>query len=275
MNPIVSVVAQMINFLIFAYILHRLLVKPVRAMMAKRKAAMEADLRQAETLKKEAEMLKAEAEKHEQDLEAQRDGILKEAREKADAHRREVLKQAEDQGRAKLERFRRLLNQERGELIETVNDDLRDTILEVAHAIVGDDAGALTDRAIERVEALLGELSSDDLAGAREALKEDGAAVKVRTAQALSDEQFERLKGVVAAKVEDDGLEIAVEEAPDLLAGIEVIVGHLSLAAHWRGVIDAALEQAAERDRKAQPQDDAQPEGVAAEAEPQVEQKES
>ena len=237
-------VGQIINFIIFVVILYYLLYRPVGRILKERKDTMEAELRQAEKLRAEAEEARAEAQKHEQELDAKRDGILKEATEQAEAHRKAVLKETENQARARLDRFRRVLKQERDDLLKGIKDELRGTILHVAGAVVGDDAGRLADRAIDRIEALLGEMSPEDIERTRKEMAAQGEAAQVRSAGPLSEEQLGRLEKVLTDKLGGEKVEIEVGEDPSLVAGLEVTVGHVRLAAHWQGVIDEAMKQA-------------------------------
>jgi len=243
MNPIVQTIAQIVNFLIFVVILYFLLVKPVRKVMQERKDAMETDLRDAENKLAAAEKLRQEAQTAAEELAAQRDAVMQEAREQADAQGRELLKQTEEQARDRLERFRRIMEQEREHLLDNVADDLRDTIVEVAGAVLNDASGRLADSGIERVEALLDGMSDEDRGAARKALAGRDNRVEVRSAGPLDDEQAGRLKTILAEKLGVESIKFDVSEDPSLLAGIEVAIGHVNIEAHWRGVIDEALAQ--------------------------------
>ncbi len=234
-------IGQIVNFIIFVVILYYLLYRPVGRILKERKDAMEADLRKAEKLHEEAEQARAETQKREKELEEKRDAILKEAKEQAEKHRKEVLKATEDQARARVDRFRRVLKQERDDLLDKITDELRDTILHVARAAIGDDSSRLADRAIERVEALLEEMSDEDLARARKALDGQDDPAQVRSAAPLDEDQQNNLKKILAKKLGLKQIELAVEEDPSLLAGLEVTLGHINLTAHWRSIIDEAM----------------------------------
>ena len=234
---------QIVNFIIFVVILYYLLYRPVGRILKERKDAMEADLRKAEELRAAADKARAEADQREKDLEDKRDAVLKEARDQAEAHRKEVLKKTEDQARARVDRFRRVLKQERDELLENVTDELRGTILHVARAVIGDDTQRLTDQAIERVEALLADLSADDLADARAAMQDKAQPALVRSAAPLNEKQQGRLRKTIEDKLDLKKIEMTIAEEPALLAGLEVALGHVSLTAHWQSVIDDALRR--------------------------------
>lgn len=235
--------AQIANFLIFVALLYHLLYKPVGRIMKQRRDDMEAERRAAEQKLREAEQIRAETEKQAKELEETREGILKEARDQAEAQRKELLQQAEDQARERLERFRRIMEQERVELLDEIGDDLRDTIVHVAGTVLSDAQCDLADRALQRVETLLDSLSTDELDGARNALATLGNRVSVRSAEAMTDGQRERLTKMLADGLGVDEIALDVEKDPTLLAGMTVTLGHIQLEAHWRAIIEGALRR--------------------------------
>jgi F-type H+-transporting ATPase subunit b len=242
MNIYLKIAAQALNFLLFAWLLSRFLIKPVRQMMKKRHNEMEADRQKAEEMRTEADRIREKAEAAARDLENKRDGVLKEAREQAEAERKKQLEQADQQGQERIERFRRIIEQERDELMTKVSDDLRQTILAVSGAALKDAAGALTDRAIDRLGAQLDDLSDADRDTARQAVAADQPAVKVLSATPLDEEQADRLRSLLGDTFGAENVELDVEEDESLLAGIEVHLGHLRVQAHWRREVDEALK---------------------------------
>ena len=65
----------------------------------------------------------------------------------------------------------------------------------------------------------------------------------VRSATALTDDQLNRLRSVLSDKLDIKNLDLEVGEDPSLVAGLEVALGHIQLEAHWRGMIDEALQK--------------------------------
>jgi len=234
-------VGGILSFVVFVVILYYLLYRPVGRILKERKDAMEADLRKAEQLNAEAQQARADADQHEKELEEKRDAIIKQATDQAEKHRKDVLKETEQQARARIERFRRVLKQERDDLLDNVTDDLRTTILHVARAVIGDDA-RLTDRSLDRIESLLNEMSGEDLESARKALDNPAHSLETRSAAPLSPEQQGRLKKILAAKLGTEEFDLDLKDDPSLLAGIDLTLGHINLAAHWQSVVDEALQ---------------------------------
>ncbi len=243
MNPILQVIAQIVNFVAFVVILYYLLVKPVRKVMKERRDEMEAERRDAEKKLEEAEKLRGEAEAAAKELEDTRESILKEAREQAGARRKELLEQTEALARDRLERFRRIMEQERNELLDEITAELRDTIVTVAGSVLGDASEALADRALGRIEKLLEDMPDKEVEGARKALDKLDNRVPVRFVGTLTDDQLDRLRKALREKLGIKGVELEVTEDPSLLAGLQVTLGHVQLEAHWRGVIDEAMKK--------------------------------
>lgn len=239
-----SYFGYLLTFLVFVGVLYYLLYKPVGRILRERKEKQDEALRKAEQLRAEAEEIRGAAAKAQETLDAKREGILDETREQAEAERKELLKTAEDQARARIERFRRLMTQEREELLGELRGELRETILSVAHAMIGGDHAVFVERALRKVEDLLKDVSDGDVKAVRRALSEEGQPVSVTTASPLEDKDEDRLRDMFAERfdMDDDEIRLKVSEDASLAAGFEIVVGPLSLSANWRDAIDEALK---------------------------------
>jgi F-type H+-transporting ATPase subunit b len=233
---------QILNFIIFVVVLYALLYKPVRRMMQERQHEMEEKLRQAEELHNEAVRLRAETEARAESLPVERERILREAREEAEAYQRAQQELAEAQGRERLQRFRRVMEQERGEMLERITGELGATITEVTSAIMRDAGLDLNDRAVARIEGLLDDLPSEDRETARAAVRAQEQRVRVRAAHTLNDNQRERLRAAIAERLELPDVTLNEVVDPSLLAGIEVTLGPVNLDAQWRTVVEEAIK---------------------------------
>ena len=237
------IIGYAVTFLVFVAILHFLLYKPVRRIMEERQSEMAADREKAEAMRAEAEKLREEAEERTRALDAKRDELLNTAREEAEERRRELLDEAETQGRERLERFRRVMEHEREQLLEKIRDELRDTIVKVAASALSDAGASLTERAMDRVEELLKQLSDEEKKQATEALDETDGRVRVRSANPLEEETKKRLSEMLAGHLDRKQIELDVSGDPDLLAGMEVTIGAINLEAHWRRIVEEALRE--------------------------------
>lgn len=242
MNAFWTYVGQILNFLIFIAILHYLLYKPVSRIMKQRRDEMASDLKEAEEKRKEAGQIRLQAEQSARELEDKRDSVLREAREQAEREREDMITQAEQAGRDRLRRFRRVMQQERDDLLESVSDDLSQTIVKVAGSVLADASAQLVDRSLERIEELLDGFSDEEADRARQALAEN-TAVRVKAAGGLDAKHEKRLRSLIEGRLSVRDFDIKSERDDSLVAGIEVTIGHLQLEAHWRSTIDEALQE--------------------------------
>jgi F-type H+-transporting ATPase subunit b len=243
MNPWI-IAAQAVNFLIFCLIMHRLLYRPVRQMLEQRRQEMEQDRRAAEQARQEAQDLKEEAEERQRHLDEKREEILQQARDDAEEERRQRLDELDAEADKRLERYRRRLERERREAFEALAGELRGGLVALTRAVLGAEQADLTDRSLERLGTLLADCSEEERAQARDQLSDD-ATVNVRSAVELGDAQEKRLRKLVEEHlgVEDIELDVATDES--LIAGVEITAGPLHVQAHWRQVLDEALERRA------------------------------
>lgn len=91
---VVSMVANLINFIVMAGILTFLLYKPVKRILQARSERVEGEMKDAAHSKASAAELKAEYEKKVRDIETERAAILDEARKTANEKREQILETA-------------------------------------------------------------------------------------------------------------------------------------------------------------------------------------
>ena len=236
-------VGLIVSFVIFVAILYYLLYKPVHRVMQDRRDEMERDRREVEKLRAEAQAVRDEADERTRQLEAQRKDVLEKARREGEERKEEILEKARQDTRDQTDRVRRRTAQERREALDEVTGELGGAVARVARRVL-EDAGADTaGRGIRRVEELLDGMESTDREQARRAMQKDARAVRVRTADPLSEEQQARLREVIRTKLDLEDVRLEMEHDPSLLAGLQVSLGHIQLDAHWRGIIDEALRK--------------------------------
>jgi len=236
-------VGQIVNFIIFVVILYFLLYKPVRKILRERKEEMESDLRDAEKKREEAEKIRKEAEEKLKAFEKERDKAMSEARKSAEEERKALLQKAEEEARAKLEGYRRIMGQERNELLEKVQGELRESVIEATGAIIRDSADleSIAEEGLKRLEEQLEGLSEEDLKSARKALSDADGEAKVFHAGFVSKQQLKRLGVMLGKTFGEDEIKLDAREDPSLLAGWKIELGPLHLLANWRATIESAL----------------------------------
>jgi F-type H+-transporting ATPase subunit b len=226
---------QFLNFAVLLLVLFRLLFKPVREIMARRAAQVQAALDAADQANAAAEAIRAGLALEQQRVGAQRAALLEQLQAEIEEHRQRRLAAVGAEAQALLERGRAVLESER----RTADEQLR----ERARRVVSDYAAALLAGAadLELHRALLRRLPTA-LAGAAAELaasntRGEPLTVAAESAFALSAAEADGLRALVGASVPVRGLTTAVE--PALLAGVRLRAADRVYDFSLRGQLDA------------------------------------
>jgi len=238
-----TIIFQIVNFIIFAGILHHLLYRPVKTMMEKRRETMESQLEEARQERQQADELKQEAQEQQQELDEKSDRILQDAREQAEEEKQKILKQADSEARKQIAQFRRSLNRERRETIEALVRDLNGVVLAALSTLLTQEGFDLNDAALDRLEKQLESLDDSQRQQAREAIAQEEQTITVVSASELGEKQQKRLKTILTSAFELDKVDLSLDTDSGLVGGLEVTVGSLQVQAHWRQPLQNVLEQ--------------------------------
>jgi len=127
-QTVVQVIAQLINVSLLAYVLSRLLYKPVRNFLTKRNEKISDQLKQSEDSMTEANAYRQQYEYKLRNIEKERDTILDEARKQAAEKSKQIFNEARDEAEA----IRTRASVEAELEMERIKDEMRHTIIEVA-----------------------------------------------------------------------------------------------------------------------------------------------
>jgi F-type H+-transporting ATPase subunit b len=218
-------ILEIINFLVLVWILHRFLYRPVLAIIARRREAVEKSLADAEQTKHEAEEVRDEYQHRNADWQQERDAARAKLNEELDAERRkrmDELQQALEQEREKARAAdaRRLQDEEH---------KLEHTALQQGAAFANH---LLSLAAGPELETRLIDLAIQDLsaldAERRQALQanwtDEQVEVVATSVHPIPDEQRKRLEQAVA---EGAGIKapVSYQQDPSLLAGLRLTIG--------------------------------------------------
>jgi F-type H+-transporting ATPase subunit b len=107
---------QIINFVVLLFILKRLLYKPIREIMEKRRGLIEKTVEGAERAKKEALELKEKHQEELKNLSELRIQMLEKVKEEAETERKKVMSEAEKEAKKIIEKKRLYLILKKGGL---------------------------------------------------------------------------------------------------------------------------------------------------------------
>lgn len=128
--------AQICNLMIQLVIFKKLLLNPVKKVIAERKAKADSQIADAEKLRTEAEAMKAEYEQNLQNARTEANQIVAVAQKTAAARSEELLGEARAQAAALKQKAEADIAQERKKAVNEVKDEIGGMAMEIASKVV-------------------------------------------------------------------------------------------------------------------------------------------
>jgi F-type H+-transporting ATPase subunit b len=128
--------AQICNLMIQLVIFKKLLLNPVKKVIAERKAKADSQIADAEKLRTEAEVMKAEYEQNLQNARTEANQIVAAAQKTAAARSEELLGEARAQAAALKQKAEADIAQERKKAVNEVKDEIGGMAMEIASKVV-------------------------------------------------------------------------------------------------------------------------------------------
>ena len=128
--------AQVCNLMIQLVIFKKLLLNPVKKVIAERKAKADSQIADAENLRTEAEAMKAEYEQNLQNARTEANQIVAAAQKTAAARSEELLGEARAQAAALKQKAEADIAQERKKAVNEVKDEIGGMAMEIASKVV-------------------------------------------------------------------------------------------------------------------------------------------
>ena len=129
-------VAQICNLMIQLVIFKKLLLNPVKKVIAERKAKADSQIADAQKLRTEAEAMKAEYEQNLQNARTEAKQIVAAAQKTATARSEELLGEARAQAAALKQKAEADIAQERKKAVNEVKDEIGGMAMEIASKVV-------------------------------------------------------------------------------------------------------------------------------------------
>ena len=128
--------AQICNLMIQLVIFKKLLLNPVKKVIAERKAKADSQIADAQKLRTEAEAMKAEYEQNLQNARTEANQIVAAAQKTATARSEELLGEARAQAAALKQKAEADIAQERKKAVNEVKDEIGGMAMEIASKVV-------------------------------------------------------------------------------------------------------------------------------------------
>jgi len=238
----ITVVAQIINFLILVWLLHRFLYGPITRAMQRRENRIKERLDDAAQERETAEAKQRELDERLRELEDQREQKLREAREEADALKHKLEREAREEVDRKREAWLAEMREDRADFMT----QLRETMSEGFRDLADDALRTLADSSLtERLAAVfldrLHDLPEEDAARLAEGARDDGR-VMIESGQPLDADTRRKLTRAVH-NLTADKVDVAYESGVAGLVGIRLRAGSATI--EWS--VDDYLDRFVER----------------------------
>ena len=128
--------AQICNLMIQLVIFKKLLLNPVKKVIAERKAKADSQIADAQKLRTEAEAMRAEYEKNLQNARTEANEIVANAQKTATARGEEIVGEARAQAAALKQKAEADIAQERKKAVNEVKDEIGGMAMEIASKVV-------------------------------------------------------------------------------------------------------------------------------------------
>jgi F-type H+-transporting ATPase subunit b len=216
-----TIVAQIVNFLVLIFLLHRFLYGPIVKAMDEREAHLAAQFKEAERREAiavtEAQQLRAA----QAELDDQRRQMLMVAEQEAEARRKELIQQARQEAEELRHHWEIAVEQAKERFLGDLRQGTIRQVYAVAHRALGD----LADMDLEKqmVKVFLQRLRAMEEAELREILpnNDERAALVVYSAFELAPVDRQRIIDTFQ-KVSGKAIAVEFEATPRLLGGLEL-----------------------------------------------------
>ena len=128
--------AQICNLMIQLVIFKKFLLKPIKQVIADRKAKADSEIADAKKLREEAEAMKAEYEQNLQNARTEANEIVANAQKTATARGEEIVGEARAQAAALKQKAEADIAQERKKAVNEVKDEIGGIAMEIASKVV-------------------------------------------------------------------------------------------------------------------------------------------
>lgn len=241
-----TVVAQIINFLILVWLLQRFLYRPIVNAMDGREQRIAARLRQAADREAAAAQEISAYRQRLAEFEEQKSALLAEAQQEVQRQmepREQAARQELAQRRAQ---WLRQLDDERADFLHDMRQRSAVHVLELSRRVLADLADvSLEEQMMHALARQLAALPPEDLERLRQAAVQTGGRVNVRSRFAVEPQRRPVLAEAIRQQIAPDAaLEWAVD--PQMTAGVGLVIGNHSLdwtLDHWLDELGNRLGQ--------------------------------
>ncbi|GGX61825.1 F0F1 ATP synthase subunit B family protein [Saccharospirillum salsuginis] len=238
----ITVIAQVINFLILVWLLKRFLYRPVIEAMQRREQRIAERLTSADQRESDAEQARQRFESEQAQLAEERSALLEEARSEVERQKKEWLDEARAEIQTQRDKWHRQIQEEQTEFLAQVRRRGAETLVTLMNQALGDLADRNLESAIlSRLLTQLNNLEDEDLGR----LVGDSTRLTVRSRFDLGADDRNRLSRQLHDRI-GRAVDIDYEQAPELIGGIELVGDGQRLSWNLADYMDSLNDRIAE-----------------------------
>jgi F-type H+-transporting ATPase subunit b len=233
-----TILAQIVNFAVLVYLLKRFLYHPILRIMKEREDKVRETILSADQkvtkAEKEFDSLKSER----QELNKNKEQILKESNLEAEKQRNSLLEEAKKEIESKNEIWKKAQQNEWEEFHQDLRTQIQNESLEISKIIIHQLADSdLQEKILNQFIKKIRTLPNKDKANDKQLIK----SIIVRSAMEVTEAQGSKLKEAIIESI-GNFQRIQFEVKKGLIAGIELIVDTKKLVWTFDGMIDTYSE---------------------------------
>ena len=227
-----TLLLQIANFLIMAFILTRFLFKPLKKMLDKRASQATKAMDDADETTREAERLRLEYERKHENIDAEFTALKNEARIVIDQTRQQMLQEAYEEIEAMRARTQEEIEQQRSEALRLHRSRIGDLVTDLVQRMVVDILTPQLHQAY--LDAFLSQLRSVQLNGRISTNGERVISAELITATPLAEENQTRAAALLEAAVSQP-IDLTCRVDPNVVAGAMVRLGDMLIDGSLHG----------------------------------------
>ncbi|HWB14370.1 MAG TPA: F0F1 ATP synthase subunit delta [Pirellulales bacterium] len=236
---------QIFNFVVVAFVLQRLLYRPLHEAIDRRRLATEQAQAEADRAKHDAEALQARLEAERAEAERRREDLVREAHRQADAEGQRLLDEARRRAQEQADDLRRQLAREREEGQAAVRRELVRLAAGLAERFLKQSADRTLHRQlVARLVESLQAVSADERQRLLTGWTADEPAV-IETAQELDRQSLDQITAAVSTLL-GQGITLETRLKPELVSGVSLRLG----GNIWDASLGGPLEEIGREERQ-------------------------
>lgn len=235
-----TVIAQVINFLILIFLLHRFLYRPITKTIRSRQEEIDRHWQEARQQKQVATEEALSYEEKQRQLQQKEAEIMADAQEKAEQEYQKLIQQARQEVEEKQAAWSEAIAQQQEQFLENLQEKITEQVYKIArHALQELADTQLEQQALATFIYRLENLDEQERQALAQSLQNSDRGLVIRTSFELSRENREKLVASLHQQQIYSGNNVQFATAPSLICGIELQASNYKIAWNLQNYLQA------------------------------------